>query len=196
MRSFTTIMADARQSKRGRAVSLSIMLALPLVACAGPPHREFTGCVDFETASAGTDFVFLDTLIDSGIPLTVEAFQWSNGTWTTGNYARADTRQLAGGTGKDINLNNVSLRFHFGKVGANDLTISVGDYGGNLNLFVNGEFRNFANFPDIDNSMIGGTLVSVLGAAPNQIGSVKLSGLVKSFSIGGQELWIDDVCSS
>lgn len=161
----------------------------------GPPRHEFTWCVDFESVPLGTDYVFLDTFTDSRVPITVEAYQWPGGTWTTGNQARADNRQEAGGTGKDINLNNVNLRFNLGRVGANDLTIAVGEYGGNVNMLVNGEFRNFENFPDIHNTTIGGAQVMVTNAAQNQTGSVSLTGPIKSFSIGGQELWIDDVCS-
>jgi len=195
MRRITKTNEKTRHTFFGRAAGLLAVLMLPLAACVGPPHHEFMGCVDFESLPPATDYVFLDTFTDSGVPITVEAFQWSNGTWTTGNHARVDTRQMAGGTGKDINLNNVNLRFHLGKVGANALTVAVGEYGGNINMQVNGEFRNFENFPEIDSTMIGGTQVSVAGGAQNQTGTVSLTGLVKSFSIGGQELWIDDVCS-
>ena len=195
MNSIAGMTKGTRLAKMGRLACLAIALSVLLQACMGPPRREFTWCVDFESVAFGTEYRFLDSFTDSRVPMTVEAFQWSNGTWTTGNFARADNRQMAGGSGIDMNLNNVNLRLHLGRVGANDLTIAVGEYGGNINMQVNGEFRNFQNFPDIHNTTMGGTQVTVVNGAQNQTGSVNLSGLIRSFSIGGQELWIDDLCS-
>ena len=177
-----------------RASAAMAVLAGPLMACAWP-HKEFKGCITFESVPLGVDYVAFNSFTDSGVTITVDLFQWSNGTWVTGNHARADNRQMAGGSGQDMNLNNVNLRFDLGPKGASDLTVAVGEYGGNINLLVNGDFRNFANFPDINNTIVGGTQVTVIGGAQNQVGTLKLAGQVNSFSIGGQELWIDDVCS-
>jgi len=177
-----------------RACAAIALLALPLASCAHPP-KEFKGCVRFESVPLGVNYPAFSSFTDSGVTVTADLFQWSNGTWVTGNHARADNRQMAGGSGQDMNLNNVNLRFDFGPKGAKDLTVAVGEYGGNINLLVNGDFRNFANFPDINNTAVGGTQVSVSGGAQNQTGTLKITGQVNSFSIGGQELWIDDVCS-
>lgn len=171
-----------------------VLLALPLAACTGH-HKAFEGCVDFESVPLGVNYVTFNSFTDSGATMTVDLFQWSNGTWVMGNQARADTDQMAGGSGKDINLNNVNLSFDFGPWGAEDLTVAVGEYGGNINILINGDFRNFQNFPDIHNTVIGGTQVSVTGGAQNQLGTLTITGQVDSFFIGGQELWIDDVCS-
>ncbi len=69
-----------------------------------------------------------------------------------------------------------------------------GEYGGNLNLEVNGDFANLEDFADIDGATIGGTTVAVTnGHEPDQ-GTITLSGTVESFAVGGQELWIDESC--
>ena len=155
----------------------------------------FNGCVNFESLSVGTRYEFQDTFTDAGVMITVEAFQWGNGTWTNGNYAQVDNRLRAGGSGLDMQYNNVNLRFDFGALGLNGLSMSFGEYGGNLNLQVNGEFRNFGNFAMLNGSTLGGTALSVSGGTGNDTGNITLSGRVQSVAVGGQELWIDDVCA-
>lgn len=192
-------MTDDAISKRmiSRAtlgVGLGILSLMALSGCTSP-HKPYKGCVDFESVPLGVNYVAFNSFTDSGVTMTVDLFQWSNGTWVTGNQARADDDQMAGGSGKDINLNNVNLRFDFGPWGAEDLTVAVGEYGGNINLRINGDHRNFQNFPDINGATVGGVQVSVSGGAQNQLGTLTLTGQIDDFSIGGQELWIDDVCS-
>lgn len=91
-------------------------------------------------------------------------------------------------------MNNVSLDFNFGSSLAG-LTLPFGEYGGNLNININGDFRNFENFADINGLVIGGVKVSVVNGFGNDTGLLQLSGGIGSFSVGGQELWIDNVCS-
>lgn len=173
-----------------------IVVALSAVVggCIHTPS-QFTGCVTFEGSPAGTQYHFTDTFNDSGVMLAVEAFQWGNAVWTTGNRAMFDNRGMAGGSGQDMNSNNVNLRFHFGEQGVNGLSIAFGEYGGNLNIQVNGEFRNFGNFANIAGATIGGTTVSVQNGTGNDKGTLKLSGKIVTFAVGGQELWVDDVCA-
>lgn len=156
---------------------------------------QFNGCVTFEGSPAGTQYQFTNTFHDSGILLAVEAFQWGNNTWTTGGRAVFDNRGMAGGSGQDMNTNNVNLRFHFGQQGVNGLKVAFGEYGGNLNIQVNGEFRNFGNFAALNGTTLGGTSIAVQNGNGNDKGAIKLSGRIVTFSIGGQELWIDDVCA-
>jgi hypothetical protein len=82
---------------------------------------------------------------------------------------------------------------HFPKQ-LSSLTFRFGEYGGNLNIEINGDFRNFQNFSDLNGLTIGGANVSVTNGFGNDIGEVTISGTIDSFSIGGQELWVDDFC--
>lgn len=155
-----------------------------------------TACVEFESLFPGTNYTVGDGFVDSGVPISVEPFVWSNGTVFSGGQAMVDNRQLAGGWGVDVNTNNVTLNFHYDLL-PDGLSLDFGEYGGNLNLEVNGDFRNFANFPDIDGNTIGGTQVKVVTTAPgDDQGRLYLFGPVYDFRIGGQELWIDNVCPS
>jgi len=150
-------------------------------------------CINFEDPPLTTTYNNGDSFMDSGATMTVEQFQWSNGTWTPGNFARITNAGQAGHVGQELTVNNVNVRFNF-PVAPNAVSLNFGEYGGNLNIEVNGDFRNFADFADIDGAVIGGTQVTVVNGFGNDQGTLRLNGDVHSFAIGGQELVIDHVC--
>jgi hypothetical protein len=166
------------------------LLALPPSAAAPAPTGS---CVDFEGLSPGTTYVVGQAFVDSAVVVTVHPFEWSTGTVYTGGLAAVDNLMRAGGTGWDVNANNVNLGFDFAAP-LTGLRFRFGEYGGNLNMRVNGDFRNFNNFADIHGLTIGGAHVTVLNGAGNDTGWVRLSGPIEQFSVGGQELWLDDLC--
>jgi hypothetical protein len=65
-----------------------------------------------------------------------------------------------------------------------------------INIKVNNDFRNVPNFLGLNNTTIGGVNVSV--TAVQSTGSIRgemvLQGTISGFTVGGQELWIDEVC--
>ena len=151
------------------------------------------GCVDFEDPLLGTTFNVGDKFTDSGATITVQSFQWSNSKWTTDGYAEIENNGNAGGSGQEIRVNNVNLGFDFGSP-CEGLSLLFGEYGGNLNIEINGDFRNFKDFIEINGLNIGGVNVLVADGFGNDKGNLELSGTINSFVIGGQELCIDDVC--
>ncbi len=150
-------------------------------------------CIEFEEPPLGTTYAVGASFADSGATVAVEPFQWSNGTWTSGGHARIENGGQAGGTGQEIWANNVNLRFVF-PVRPNVVFVRFGAYGGNLNLEINGDLKNFDNFASIDTSTIGGVAVAVVNGFGDGMGTLTLTGEIDSFAIGGQELAIDHVC--
>jgi len=82
------------------------------------------------------------------------------------------------------------------------IAFDYGDFGGNLNLEVNGDrvfdIGSFAQSPPngVDGSTIGGASVSVqtTSGTSGEVGHVEITGTdISSFSVGGQELFIDNV---
>jgi len=181
-----------------------MILALLLASCAQPTPEETVppepteepvtpDCVDFEDLPLGEVYGVGDVFVASGIEISGSDFQWSNGDWTSDGSAEVGDAGLAGGSGQEIFLNNILLKFDFGGPVAG-LTLRFGDHGGNLNIDINGEFVNFVTFADIDGAVIGGVSVSVTNGSGNDQGTLTLTGTIDSFAIGGQELIIDDVC--
>ncbi|UCH96304.1 MAG: hypothetical protein JSV88_05470 [Candidatus Aminicenantes bacterium] len=155
----------------------------------------FSGCcVDFEDPGLGTVYSVGNTFTDSGATITVKAFQWSNNIWTNNGNAEVINLNCAGGSGQEIRVNNVNLAFDFGGPKAG-LTLLFSERGGNVNIEVNGDFRNVGNFNNVV-SPIGGVnfVCTGAGCTGGGQGSIKLTGNINSFRIGGQEFCIDNVC--
>ncbi len=91
-------------------------------------------------------------------------------------------------------MNNITLNFDFGRAVEN-LRLFFGEYGGNVNLTINGDFRNVFDLTALNGQVVGGTFVEV-SLSPTGLGIMVINGTVNSFSIGGQELWIDDICEA
>ncbi len=183
-------------SSRGRWLDLFLVCAVvPVFLMTGAPVSADLapgGCVGFEDLTPETIYHVPDTCTDSGVPITTGEFQWTNGTWTSVGSITVQTTNWAGGLGNDLNLNNITLDFNFVRT-VTDLRFLFGEYGGNINLTINGDFRNEVDLADLHGELVGGALVEVI-ESPTALGVVRVHGTIASFSIGGQELWIDDLC--
>lgn len=155
-----------------------------------------TECVDFEDPASGTYYGVGSVLTDSGQGVTFTPFQWPTGGWTSGGFAQVALPNWceAGGSGQKLIVNNINVQFAFPTLD-DGLVIQFAEYGGNVNIEVNGDFRNEQIFGDVV-SPIGGVAVSCAGAGctGEGQGTLYLVGTVTSVSIGGQEFCIDDVC--
>jgi hypothetical protein len=150
-------------------------------------------CTQFEAPSLGATYNVGDSFVDSGTTILIKPFEWSSGTSTSSGHARIDDDGDAGSVGQEIWANNVNLSFVF-PVRPNVLFLRFGEYGGNLNININGDFRNFANFAEIHMTTIGGVEVTVTNGFGSDMGTLTLKGEINAFAIGGQELVIDQVC--
>ena len=172
-----------------------LLMVLGVATFIAAPAMGATVVAHFDDLIAGTTYNCCGANFNSaGVSVTTRSFQWSGGTWTTDGFAKVDDTALACRSGLEMWVNNINLEFDYG-VALNLVEIYYGEYGGNLNLNVNGDFRNFNNFIDIDGLVIGGATVSVVdvGSPGNCCGKLTLRGPINSFFVGGQELWIDDV---
>ncbi len=172
------------------------MLLLAAVLC-------WTGCdggtvhVDFEDLASGAAYHVGDAFTDSGVTMTGAIFWWDASTSTDIGVATVLADGHAGGTGKELWTNNINIVFDFGGP-CRDLTLHLGEYGGNLNIMINGDSRIFADFADIDGLTIGGVAMAVSTATVTggYLGTLTLTGAINTFSIGGQEFCLDDVSTT
>jgi hypothetical protein len=135
--------------------------------------------------------------LSTGVKVNFKCFQWAPPAGVTcGGYA-----EVAGPTpGCNVNhkliLNNCNAELDFGgSIGPQtDVYVSFGEYGGNINISVNGDFRNIGNMIAVDGMMIGGCLVRVLGGGyGNDCGKLAVLGTVNQLMLGGQEFFIDSL---
>lgn len=159
------------------------------------PGCSNTTCVNFSNQTQDTRFNVGDIITASGINIDVEEFQWGNGTWTSSGYAKISTQNYAPGSGYEINSNNANLHFQLAYP-VEEITLNFGELGGNINIQINEIFQNIPDLIDINNMSIGGVNITVnaIQEGNNWYGTMLLQGVISNFSIGGQELWLDDIC--
>jgi hypothetical protein len=158
------------------------------------------GCVDFETLPYPASYGVGSTFTDSGAQVQMQTFFWWDGNPNggipySGGSCVVDNQQRAGGSGLDVLPNNINMDFDFGTM-YRSLRLLYADLGGNLNLRINGDFRNIGaplGFASLNGTTLGGATI-MAAQAPDGLGVLEVRGYLSSFTIGGQELWIDDVC--
>jgi len=154
-----------------------------------PPGHPYHA-VDFEDLGLWSTYVVGDVFTTTHVPVTVGPFQWTDGTWTHGGTVSVDDMAMAGGAGQELYLNNAGVEFGLPGI-LPQMSIRFGEYGGNCNIQVNGDFRNIWDFSQINGSVIGGVPVAVVNGFGWDQGQIFLNGPVHQFAIGGQELYID-----
>jgi hypothetical protein len=152
-------------------------------------------CLSFSDLTVGDEFNVGDSIVTDSVGVSVEPFLYLDGSSTATGDARVDDRGYAGGSGLDVNAGNVNLSFEFAFPGQR-MYLAFGELGGNVNLRVNGDTANVGDMVDLDGTSLGGLGVSVLASQTgnNWFGTLSVDGAIRDFAIGGQELWIDDVC--
>ena len=166
-------------------LSIVLLAAIVLTGC----------CIKFNDLSNGTEYLVGDTITSSSKSVVVEQFQRSNGTWVSTGKARVDNRGFAQGSGLDLNARESNLNFKF-DYPLTKMTIKFAELGGTNNIRINGDFRNVADLINLNGTAIGAVQVTVNATQQgvNWYGEIKLSGVINEFVLGGQELWVDDVC--
>jgi len=176
-------------------VILGCLVSALLVAILLAQNASAT-VVDFEDLSLGATYNVGDSFTTSGVVITGQEFFWLPSGSTTGGFAEVENGGLAGGAGNELHTNNINLSFDFGVI-LTGLALQYGEFGGNINLEINGNLANVQNFADIP-ANLGGTSVFTLdtGTPGQSSGAMFVIGTINSFKIGGQELWIDNVVAS
>ena len=168
----------------------------PTVAALFASSAAIAQAPSWEDKPVGASWVVGGTTTSDGVIAELECFQWAGGAWTCAGVSEVLSMDPGCNVGHRLELNNINVRLDFvNSVGAqSDLRLRFGEYGGNINIAVNGDFRNFNDMIDIDGSVIGGCTIEVLsGGFGNDCGTVRFIGTVDKLVIGGQEFWIDGI---
>jgi hypothetical protein len=151
----------------------------------------------FDDLVAGTTYNVGDAFISGTAGYTVGPFFPPGPACvnpTNNGFAQAQNGNLACGNLRELNLNNVNVRIDFGEP-VEWLVLGYGEYGGNVNLTINGDCRNIDNFNQLNATDVGGVrvIVSDFDVSGQSCGTLYAVGPIEGFVIGGQELWIDNV---
>jgi hypothetical protein len=153
------------------------------------------GCVDFEDQTVGNKFYVGQLINSSGVSFMMEEFIYSNMNSTSDGFLRIQDNGHARGSGKDINTVNVNIRPIF-QDPLTRISAKYGELGGNVNMMINGESSNVNNLHNLHNTVLGGAQINVeyTQDGANYYGQFSITGNISEFSVGGQELWLDDFC--
>ncbi|MFM2356975.1 MAG: hypothetical protein RLZZ528_2711 [Pseudomonadota bacterium] len=188
-----------------RAVAPIVPIIVLLSACLPTPPSPV--CVGFSAplvpgtsfgAAAGNapgDLAFTE----SGVAVKLESFLQSNGS-TAFNVASIDNIAVLAASPPSMRFNNIAARFDFTGLSfvPSAVKVSYADFGGSENIAANGAPATAGDIPGFQGINTGGAAVTVTQVSSNissRSGVIEVSGGVKDLLIGGQELWIDEVCA-
>ena len=136
---------------------------------------------------------------DGGVDVYVDKFQFIGG-GTAFNVAEIDICPVAMGFNQSARPNNIALDFDFTTLGGivSRVDFKFADLGGLENLAVNGALYvgDISSAP----AALGGATVTVSSSPlgppiSGRRGLVSIKGRIKTLRIGGQELWVDQMCA-
>lgn len=187
-----------------------------ITAARGEPSKVVLApvCVNFDVpvvadtsggafGDAPGDVIFAE----NGIPVSVHAFHHpapdppSFGFFYVRPAFAAAAPFPGFGTGKIGGTNNINLRFDFSGLSfvPSSVTFDFRDYGGHENLKVNGSGLFVGELTGAPSPMGGAAVASAWAWSAGGVfkqGTTTLTGAVGSFMIGGQELFLDNVCAN
>lgn len=163
---------------------------LPGLVAVAALSGDGLSCVGFDDLGVGDTFVSGDTLLSGGVGILVGDFD--AGPVITSGFARVDDTGSAAGFGLDLAVNNVVLDFGF-PYPLESLALVYGDFGGTVNLAIDGSLLIADGMNALPGSS-GGVTIEVVQPFRVPNGTLTLRGEIGDFGIGGQELWIDEVC--
>ena len=161
----------------------------------GDPQVPAAGVVTFDDLAPGTEIRQGTQAVSSGIRMRGTPFTFSNGQQSPNGFAAVQAAVSSGGSGRELELNNLLVTFDF-PAAYQDVRLQFGELGGNVNLRVNGQFRNVGGFQQLSGQVIGGVRVQVQPGSNAERGRLVLTqdtAPISDFAIGGQELFIDNV---
>jgi len=177
-----------------------------------PCIMDITGQIS--TFTIGGEKVFIDNIelmLESDLYLTFEdqvlgatycdgdSFLATPGTKITVNgqgWVEVGNFGMAGGFGIELEIHYANLTFQpaFSGCPPDGMSLTFGDFGGDINFGISGDLHNADDFNDLT-GYIGITSINASHYSNNYpVGAlVAIGGDIKTFTIGGQELYIDNV---
>lgn len=149
--------------------------------------------ITFENLTVDDQYDVGDSFVSDGVEITGEEFFWLPSGSTEDGFAIVQANGTAGGAGKEVYLNNINLDFDLSFASFEGVSLQYGNDGGNVNLEINGIRHVENSFLPLNGMTIGGVIVSVLEIDASGKGAIFATGPISTFSIGGQELAIDNV---
>lgn len=179
---------------------LAYALILSLAGIGSQAFSQSITCNAFEPYPLGSTYPVGTNQTFNNIFAELTAFQWSNGIWTNAGIAVIEDGLMAQGSGQEVELNNINYRLIFEDPKPYAATFKYADFGGNVNLGINGTLSNVNDMSDLNGSIVNGVLITVtrtevFGGHYGTVALISIGEELERFGFGGQEFWSDDVCA-
>ncbi|HWN83022.1 MAG TPA: FlgD immunoglobulin-like domain containing protein, partial [Candidatus Udaeobacter sp.] len=150
----------------------------------------------FQDQTLGTTYGVGDAFTSGAATYRVEPF-FAPGPTCTGLVAggvRIQNGGLACSNGNELEIHDANVGIDFGTT-VDRMVLSYGEYGGNVNLTINGDCRNVDNFNILNATDVGDVRVIVgdFDQSGNSCGMMYLVGPIEQLRIGGHDLLIDNL---
>ena len=178
---------------RKSSISIIVIYSLTIILLTS---CECDRKIDFQDSTVSTRYNLGSTFISNGQQFKVTQFFWANGNPSPDGFIEVEDQSTgnigSGGSRNNLEINNSNLELQINQT-IQSIKIDVGHWGGNMNLKINGDLKNFDSVGSINGSIIGGVNVSTNGSKDNP-GLWKFIGSINEFEIGGQEFYVDNIC--
>lgn len=185
--------SSVRRSTRSCALAL---FAAALGACTSPP------CADFEDLEADTELHPGDSVTTQEVTLGIEAFRPTSAAAPVEGRARVVGHTVGGSQQSGLQLTSTAISVPYGPH-TDSVRVHFVRTGGRASLVLNGfvlPWSAVLGAAGVGLEPGGQFFVDAVqvpapsGELHDWIGTLTLAGSASSFSIGGEELWIDEVC--
>ena len=142
---------------------------------------------------------YVTSIVTNGNTVNALPFFFTSGVQNDNGLATVNTGPIDGGTvwgsGNYLRVNNINLQLALPSA-APGLSFEYAYLGGNSNININGtQLFSFGSPSTLAGMTIGGVNIAATSSPINggQAGVVTLSGPISSFSVGGQEFFLDNI---
>jgi hypothetical protein len=156
---------------------------------------ETKKCVSFEDQQVGASYTLGNVFSEEGVRIAFLTF-YDPGP-TAANYAEIQRKGGAGGSGKDIFINNINIEFDFDDGSWQAIHFCVRKSGDTYNFDIN----KIPTPPTVVHSDLSEILLhdysnveAVFLRGYDDLYVIEIWGDINSFAMGGQELWLDEIC--
>lgn len=146
------------------------------------------GMADFDDLPNGATYSTGDTFSSRSVEITGKPFFLAPGQTTSGRARVEDLLEI--GSQQDVFTSNILLDFDFGG-DVRELSLLFGEFGGIVNLEVNGDLRIVRSLTELNGSEVGGAKI-VVEEVKDQFRLIVI-GEISQFAVGGQEFAVDEV---
>jgi hypothetical protein len=173
-------------------MSAAALLLLHLSSTA----RADTQCYSAESVPDGMSYHVRNGIVAPDHAIRFVSFTTPDGQSLEGT-AKVTSRNVNGTIVKGVELTRIAVR-HDATASPATVVIQFADFGGGVNLRINGVAVVAAHFGQLNGRQIGGATVLVQETAPGpaRVGTLRLTGPLASFTVGGQSVLLQQACST